>query len=95
MYIDKLDDMLNRYNNTYHSAIKMKPVDVNPDMHVEYNKENNKEGSKFKVGDHARISEYKNIFAKDFVPNWSEEIFVIKRVKNTVPWRYAISDLNG
>ena len=95
MYIDKLDDMLNRYNNTYHSAIKMKPVDVNPDMHVEYNKENNKEGSKFKVGDHARISEYKNIFAKDFVPNWSEEIFVIKRVKNTVPWKYAISDLNG
>ena len=95
MYIDKLDDMLNRYNNTYHSAIKMKPVDVNPDMHVEYNKENNKEGSKFKVGYHARISEYKNIFAKDFVPNWSEEIFVIKRVKNTVPWRYAISDLNG
>ena len=95
MYIDKLDDTLNRYNNTYHSAIKMKPVDVNPDMHVEYNKENNKEGSKFKVGDHARISEYKNIFAKDFVPNWSEEIFLIKRVKNTVPWRYAISDLNG
>ena len=95
MYIDKLDDTLDRYNNTYHSAIKMKPVDVNPDMHVEYNKENNKEGSKFKVGDHARISEYKNIFAKDFVPNWSEEIFVIKRVKNTVPWRYAISDLNG
>ena len=95
MYIDKLDDTLNRYNNTYHSAIKMKPVDVDPDMHVEYNKENNKEGSKFKVGDHARISEYKNIFAKDFVPNWSEEIFVIKRVKNTVPWRYAISDLNG
>ena len=95
MYIDKLDDTLNRYNNTCHSAIKMKPVDVNPDMHVEYNKENNKEGSKFKVGDHARISEYKNIFAKDFVPNWSEEIFVIKRVKNTVPWKYAISDLNG
>ena len=95
MYIDKLDDTLNRYNNTYHSAIKMKPVDVNPDMHVEYNKENNKEGSKFKVGDHARISEYKNIFAKDFVPNWSEEIFVIKKIKNTLPWRYAISDLNG
>ena len=64
-------------------------------MYVEYNKENNKEGSKFKVGDHARISEYKNIFAKGFVPNWSEEIFMIKKVKNTVPWRYAISGLNG
>ena len=64
-------------------------------MYVEYNKENNKEGSKFKVGDHARISEYKNIFAKGFVPNWSEEIFMIKKVKNTVPWRYAIGGLNG
>ena len=62
MYIDKLDDMLNRYNNKYHSAIKMKPVDVNPDMCVEYNKENNKEGSKFKVGDHARIFLQKTLF---------------------------------
>ena len=50
---------------------------------------------KFKVGDHIRISKYKNIFAKGYTPNWSEEVFVINKIKNTVPWTYAISDLNG
>ena len=50
---------------------------------------------KFKVGDHARISKYKNVFAKDYKPNWSEEIFFVKKIKNTVPWTYTISDLNG
>ena len=50
---------------------------------------------KFKVGDHVRISKYKNIFAKGYTPNWSEEVFVINKIKNTVPWTYAISDLNG
>ena len=49
----------------------------------------------FKVGDHVRISKYKNIFAKGYMPNWSEEVFVIKKVKNTVPWTYAINNLNG
>ena len=63
----------------------MKPDDVNPSMYIDYNKENNKEGPKFKVGDHVRISLYKNIFAKGYIPNWSEEVFVIKKVKNTVP----------
>ena len=47
------------------------------------------------VDDHIRISKYKNIFAKGYPPNWSEDIFVIKRIKNTVPWTYVISDLNG
>ena len=55
----------------------------------------NKKDPKFKVGDHVRISKYKNIFAKGYAPNWSEEIFVIKKVKNTVPWTYVINDLNG
>ena len=50
---------------------------------------------KFKVRDHARISEYKNIFAKGYSPNWSKETFVIKQIKNTVPWTYVISNLNG
>ena len=50
---------------------------------------------KFKVGDHVRISKYKNIFAKGYMPNWSEEVFVVKKVKNTVPWTYVINDLNG
>ena len=57
--------------------------------------ESNKKNSQFKVGDHVRISKYKNIFAKGYAPNWSEEVFIINKIKNTVPWTYAISDLNG
>ena len=53
----------------------MKPVDVNPNIYIDFNKENNKEGPKFKVGDHVRISKFKNIFAKGYAPNWSEEVF--------------------
>ena len=64
-------------------------------MYIDFNKENNEEDLKFKVGDHVRISKYKNIFAKGFVPNWFEEVFVIKKVKNTVLWTYVIIDLNG
>ena len=73
----------------------MKPVDVKPSMCIDFNKENNKASSNFKIGDTVRISKYKNIFAKGYVPNWSEEVFVIKKVKNTVPWRYVVRDLNG
>ena len=95
VHIDKLDDRVSKYNNTYYRTIKMKPVDVKPSMFIDFNNENNKEGSKFKVGDHARISEYKNIFVKGYVPNWSEDIFVIAKVKSTFPWIYVISDLKG
>ena len=49
----------------------------------------------FKVGDYIRISKYKNIFAKGYMPNWSEEVFIISKIKNTVPWTYVINDLNG
>ena len=63
-------------------------------MYIDFNKENNKERPKFKVGNNVRISKYKNIFAKDYVLNWSEEDFLIKKVKYTVPWTYFISDLN-
>ena len=55
----------------------MKPVDVNPSMYINFNKENNTEGPKLKVCDIVRISKYKNIFAKGHIPNWSEEVFVI------------------
>ena len=72
----------------------MKPVDVTNDSFAEYNEESNKINPKFKVGDHVRISKYKNIFDKGYEPNWSEELFVIKKVKNTVPWTYIIDDLN-
>ena len=93
--VDKLDDIVNKYNNTYHSTIKMKPVDVKSNTYIDSSKEINDKDPKFKIGDIVRISKYKNIFAKGYVPNWSEEAFVIKKVKNTVPWTYAISDLNG
>ena len=95
VYINKLDDILNKYNNTYHRTIKMKPVDVKDTKYIDSNKEVNDKDPKFKVGDHVRISKYKNIFAKGYTPNWSEEVFVIKKVKNTVPWTYVINDLNG
>ena len=73
----------------------MKPVDVMDNTYINFKKEINNKDPKFKVGDHVRISKYKNIFAKGYMPNWSEEIFVIKKIKNTVPWTYIISDLNG
>ena len=95
VYIDKLDDIVNKYNNTYHITIIIKSADVKPNVYIDFNKENIKEGPKFKVGDHVRISKYKNIFAKGYVSNLSEEVFMIKKVKNTVPWKYVISDLNG
>ena len=81
-------------------TIKMKPIDVKDNTHVDSmelhsKKEVNDKDPKFKVGDHVRISKYKNIFAKGYTPNWSEEVFVIKKVKNTVPWTYVINDLNG
>ena len=95
VYFDVLNDIVDEYNNAYHKTIKMKPIDVKSDFFAEYNKEPNEKDPKFKVGDHVRISRYKNIFAKGYAPNWSEEIFVVKKVKNTVPWTHIISDLNG
>ena len=95
VYNDKLDDIVKEYNNKYHTSIKMKPVDVKDNTYIDFKKEINNKDPKFKVGDHVRISKYKNIFAKGYMPNWSEEIFVIKKVKNTVPWTYVINDLNG
>ena len=90
-----LDDIVNKYNNTVHRTIKIKPIDVTNDSYVEYNEDSNKKGPKFKVNDHVRISKYKNIFAKGYVPNWSEEVFIVNEIKNTVPWIYTINDLNG
>ena len=94
IYFDVLDDIADEYNNTYHKTIKMKPVDVGDDSFAEYNEESNEKDPKFKVGDHVRISKFKNVFAKGYTPIWSEEIFIIKKIKNTVPWTYVISDLN-
>ena len=95
VYIDKLDDIVDEYNNTYHTTIKMKPIDVKDNTYINASKEINNKDPKFKVGDRVKISKYKNIFAKGYMPNWSEEVFVIKKVKNTIPWTYVINDLNG
>ena len=95
VYIDKLDDIVSEYNNTYHRTIKMKPFAVKYNTYINIGKDVNDKDPKFKVGDHVRISKYKNIFARGYTPNWSEEIFVIKEIKNTVPWTYVINDLNG
>ena len=86
VYIDKLDDIVNKYNNTYHSTIKMKPVGVKSRAYINSSNEVNDEVPKFKIGDIVRISKYKSIFARCSVPDWSVEVFVIKKVKNTVPW---------
>ena len=94
VYIDNLSDIVSEYNNTYHRAIKMKPVDVKDNKYIDFNKEVNDKDSKFKVGDHVRISKYKNILLKDIFQIKSEEVFVIKEVKNTVPWKYIIGDVN-
>ena len=72
----------------------MKPIDVKDNTYIDFNKEFNDNDPKYKVGDHVRISKYKNIFAKGYTPNWSEEVFVIKKIKNTVPWTYVIDNLN-
>ena len=93
VHIDKLDNIIKKYN-TYHTSIKTKPVHVKDNTYIDFKKEVNDKNPKFKVGDHVRISKYKNIFAKGYMPNWSEEIFIIKKIKNTVPWTYVINDLN-
>ena len=125
IYFDVLDDIVNKYNNTVHRTIKMKPIEVAGDFYVKCNKDSmklhsmklnsielhsnkkdpkfkvgdhvriskyksifNKKDPKFKVGDHVRISKYKSIFAKGYTPNWSEEVFVINKIENAVPWTY-------
>ena len=73
----------------------MKPVDVKDNTYIDFEKEVNNKNPKFKVGDYVRISKYKNIFAKGYKPNWSEQVFIFSKFKNTVPWTYVINDLNG
>ena len=91
VYFDVLDDIANKYNNTDHRTIKMKPTEVTDNYYAEYNEDwmklhYNKKDPKFKVGDHVRISKYKNVFAKGYTPNWSEKVFVINKSKNAVSW---------
>ena len=99
VYIDILDDIVGEYNNTCHRTIKMKPIDVKDNTFVDSmefhsKKEVNDKDSKSKVGDHVRISKLKNIFATGYIPNWSEEVFIRSKIRNTVPWTYIINYLN-
>ena len=75
VYIVKLENIVNRYNNTYHKTIKMKSVDVTPSVYIDFNKENNSEGPRFKVGDDIKILKYRNNFAKGYFANCSQEDF--------------------
>ena len=93
VYIDNLDVIAIKYNNTYHSTIKIKPADIKSRTYIDFNKEINKEDTKFKVANHVRISKYKKNFAKGYVPNWCEEVLLIKKFKSTVPWTYIIEEL--
>ena len=93
VYYDVLDDVVNKYNNTKHSTIEMKPIDVKNNKRV-YIDEHNEKDSKFKVGDRVRISRYKNIFAKRYAPKWSSEIFIDNKINDTVPYTYNLKDLN-
>ena len=88
VYYDVLDDIVNKYNNTRHSTIKMKPIDVKNNKRV-YIDEHNKKDSRFKVDDRV-----KNIFAKGYTPNWSKEIFIVDKINDTVPYPYNLKDLN-
>ena len=81
IYFGVVFDIVNKYNNTVHRTIKMKSIDVTSDSYAEYNEDSNKQDSKFKVGDHVRISKYKKIFAKGYNPNWSEEVFLLVKLK--------------
>ena len=94
IYFDALDDIVDNYNKTFCRTIKMKPIDVKSDSYTEYNVDSNENYPKFKIGN-VRISKYKNIFAKGYASNWSEEVFIIRRIKNTVSWTYVINDLKG
>ena len=78
-----------------HRTITIKRVDVKDNTYVDSRKEVNDKDPKFKVGDHVKISKYKNILAKGYIPNWSEEVLVINKIKNTVQWAYVINDVNG
>ena len=95
VYFDVLGDIVNKYNNTVHRAIQMKPIDVTSDCYAENNEDSNVTKLKFEAGDRVRISKYKNIFAKGYTQNCSEEVFIVSKMIDTVPWTYVISELNG
>ena len=95
VHINKLGGIVNKGNNIYHRIIKMESVDIKLRSYFDFGIKNNERDPKFKVEDYVRIPKHKNISAKGYTPNRSEEVFVIEKVQNTVPWTYVIEDLNG
>ena len=93
VYYDALDDLVNKYNNTKHSTIKMKPIDVKNNKRV-YIDEHNEIDSRFKVSDRVRIYKFKNIFTKGYAPKWSIEIFIVDKINDTVPHTYNLKNVN-
>ena len=94
VYYDVLEDIVNEYNNTKHSTIKMKPKDVKDDNNRIYIHEHNNKSARYNVGDRVRISKFKNIFAKGYTPNRSREIFIINKISDTISYTYNLKDLN-
>ena len=95
VYWNVLDDVVAKYNNTINRSIGVKPKDVKSDKKSVYVEQSNDKNARFSVGDRVRISKFKNIFAKGYTSNWSKELFVVNKIKNTVPWTYVLKDLNG
>ena len=89
-----LDDVVNEYNNTKHSTIKIKPKVVKNNKRV-YIDEHNEKSATYNVGDRVRISKFKNIFAKGYTPHWSRGIFIVNKINDTVPYPYNLKDLNA
>ena len=85
-----------RFIRTLKNKIFKHMVTISKNVYIDVlNEEPNKKDPKFKASDHVRIFKYKNIFAKGYVPNWSEEVLIVNEIRNTVPWTYTINDLNG
>ena len=95
VYWNVLDDVVEKYNDTINRSIGMKPKDVRNDKKAVYVAESNEKSARFSVGNRVRISKFKNIFTKEYTPNWSNEIFLVNKIKNTVHWTYELKDLNG
>ena len=94
VYYNVLDYIVNKYNNTKHSTIKMKPKDVKDDNNRIYIDEHDKKSARYNVGDRVRISKFKNIFAKGYTPNWSRDISIVNKISDTVPYTYNFKDLS-
>ena len=94
VYYNVLDDVVNEYDNTKHSTIKIKLKDVGYNNKRVFIDEHNEKDSRFKVGDRVRISKFKNIFAKGYTFNWNKEIFIVDKINDTIPYTYNLKDLN-